>query len=258
MKKLNTMGLVFFVLLSMVSGGYSACEGDITCNGTVDGSDLAMFAADFGTTGCGTCDDVVARIEDLEDKIAQLETLLQHFTRSGNDIYIDGANLHIRSGSGETNGAVNGLGNLLVGYNEQRSSGNIRTGSHNVIIGEQHNYSSYGGLVTGVTNTLSGVYSSVTGGVGNIASGAYSSVSGGGGNTASGTVSSVSGGTTPPAACAAASVAVTKMLPTLKTHGLVAVSATRLAVPMPVSAAAGTTFPTDTPPVSAAVDTTRP
>ena len=68
MKKLYTITLVFFVLFSMVSVVYSACEGDITCNGTVDGSDLAIFATNFGTTGCGTCDDVVARIEELEDK----------------------------------------------------------------------------------------------------------------------------------------------------------------------------------------------
>ena len=135
MRKLNIMGLVFFVLFSMVSVGYSACEGDLTCNGTIDGSDLAMFAADFGTTGCGNCDDVINRLTEPEDKVALLEELLQHFTRNGNDVYIDGANLHIRNGSGYTHVGINGLGNLIVGYNELRAVGDDRTGSHNIVVG---------------------------------------------------------------------------------------------------------------------------
>ena len=49
---MKTIGLVFFVLFSMVSVGYSACEGDFDCDGDVDGSDLAVFAADFGRTDC--------------------------------------------------------------------------------------------------------------------------------------------------------------------------------------------------------------
>ena len=31
----------------MVSVGYSACEGDLNCDGDADGSDLVMFAANF-------------------------------------------------------------------------------------------------------------------------------------------------------------------------------------------------------------------
>ena len=150
--------------------------------------------------------------------MAALQDLLQHFSRNGNDISITGANLWIKSGSGTTDGAVNGLGNLIVGYNELREDRNDdRTGSHNIIVGTRNNYTSYGGLVAGYSehdfrrltprsaaetgNTASGEYSSVSGGDGNTASGQYSSVSGGGGNTASGDFSSVSGGTaTPPAA----------------------------------------------------------
>ncbi|MGV7224987.1 MAG: hypothetical protein ACQ9MH_26165 [Nitrospinales bacterium] len=60
MKKLNTMGLVFLVLFTMVSVGYSACEGDINCDGDTDGADLALLAADFGTTGCGPYDTLRA------------------------------------------------------------------------------------------------------------------------------------------------------------------------------------------------------
>ena len=49
-------------------------------------------------------------------------------------------NVHVQSGEGATwgtgsysSGTVNGLGNLIVGYNED--SGNTKTGSHNVVIG---------------------------------------------------------------------------------------------------------------------------
>ena len=154
-------------------------RGDLNCDGVVDGLDLADFSSDFGTTGCGTCDDVIARIDELETRIAQLESLLQHFTRIGNVIYIEGANLNIRSGSGETSGTVNGYGNLIVGYNEEWGSSNDRSGSHNIVVGEGHEYSKYGGLVVGFANTISGGYASVSGGNGNTASGPYSSVSGG-------------------------------------------------------------------------------
>ena len=116
-----SVGVVCFVLLNTVGIGHSECEGDINCSGTIDGSDLAILAADFGTIGCGTCDDVITRMEELEDKVVLLEQLLQHFSRDGNDIYIDGANLHVRDGSGDTDGTVNGLGNLIVGYNESRA-----------------------------------------------------------------------------------------------------------------------------------------
>lgn len=109
-----------------------------------------------------------------------------------NNIYLTGANLNIRSGSGRTYGAVNGLGNLIIGYNE--SDSDTRTGSHNLVVGPYQSYSSYGGFLAGFANTISGPFSSVSGGAGNTASGPYSSVSGGGWNTASGDFSSVSGG----------------------------------------------------------------
>jgi hypothetical protein len=135
-----------------------------------------------------------AYVNALEARIAALEAKLSGLTRSGNDFVITNANLYIQSGSGATDGALNGKGNLIVGYNELRGTGDLRTGSHNLIVGKQHNYSSYGGIVVGYNNTISGTYSSVSGGSGNTASGDKSSVSGGVLNTASSYVSSVSGG----------------------------------------------------------------
>ena len=40
----------------------------------------------------------------LEQRVAVLESLLAHFSRSGNEVYITGANLHIRNGLRATNG----------------------------------------------------------------------------------------------------------------------------------------------------------
>jgi hypothetical protein len=133
-------------------------------------------------------------VDALEERISALESKLIHFSRSENEVTISGANLNIISGSGSTAGAINGLGNLIIGYNELRGAGDDRTGSHNLVIGRYHNYSSYGGLVAGYYNTISNTYATVTAGRYNQATGTYSSVSGGVSNTASGDGSSVSGG----------------------------------------------------------------
>ncbi len=131
-------------------------------------------------------------------KITVLETLTQNMKRETINgklaVTFTGVNVHVRSGTGSTGGTINGLGNLIVGYDEARSTGTDKSGSHNIIIGTRHNYPSYGGLVVGYQNTIDGDYSSVTGGTGNKASNSYTWVGGGTGNTASGQYSSVSGG----------------------------------------------------------------
>ncbi len=131
---------------------------------------------------------------NLQNQINDLKALLANVTRIGNDITFSGVNVHIVNGTGTTDGEVDGLGNLIVGYNETRGSGDDRTGSHNIVVGSYQNYSSYGGLVAGSWNTISGYYSSVSGGRSNTASGGFASVSGGEANIASNLVSSVSGG----------------------------------------------------------------
>jgi hypothetical protein len=145
--------------------------------------------------------------KNLEQRVAALEQLLKHFSREDNEVFITGANLHIVNGLGDTNcfdeqfaeipDCPNGLGNLIVGYNESRAvSGgeDIRTGSHNVVVGEQHNFSSSGGLVVGSTNTISGDFAVVSGGASNTASGPGATVSGGQNNLAASFGATVSGG----------------------------------------------------------------
>lgn len=133
------------------------------------------------------------QVTSRDDEIAELNSLLAHFSRDGNDILITGANLHITNGLGTTE-SMNGSGNLIVGYNELRQSQNDRTGSHNIVVGKQHNFSSYGGLVAGDFNHIGGPFASVSGGFSNRALGQSSSVSGGITNTAGASNASVSGG----------------------------------------------------------------
>jgi len=109
-------------------------------------------------------------------------------------IVFDGVNVQVLDGSGDTAGAPNGLGNLIVGYNEDATGSRPRMGSHNLVVGPEHDYQSFGGLVAGVGNLIIGPHASVTGGEANTASGRAASVSGGAVNTASADGSSVTGG----------------------------------------------------------------
>lgn len=106
-------------------------------------------------------------------------------------IKFEGVNVQVVSGAGTEAAAVNGEGNVMIGYDENPGT---QTGSNNLILGGEQAYTSYGGILAGLNNTISGPFASVTGGGSNTASGAYSSVSGGEINTASAAYSSVSGG----------------------------------------------------------------
>jgi hypothetical protein len=173
---------VFMYRLAGNGAGGAIVDAD-----TLDGLD----SGDFYTQA-----EVDALLAEYDARITALEELLTSVTleNGGQDFVFTGVNVHVRSGSGYTGGMINGLGNLIVGYDEARSSGSDKSGSHNLVVGPNHNYTSYGGLVAGYQNTITGLNASVSGGYGNTASGWYSSVSGGAGNTTSGYTSSASGG----------------------------------------------------------------
>jgi hypothetical protein len=121
---------------------------------------------------------------------------------NGPHIYFSGANIHIVSGSTATADTVTGLGNLIIGYDEDPAAIGIplnpgdRGGSHNLVIGRWNRFTNaaFGGLVAGEGNTISNRAAIVSGGNGNTASGIEAIVNGGNSNTASGFVASVSGG----------------------------------------------------------------
>jgi hypothetical protein len=169
----------------------------------------ASFAGDGG---------IPARLAALEKEVASLKTqlaavksnkalLLGRYVKVdpncengliGPNIVFTGANIHIVDGSGATDdhegtGSLLGLGNLVIGYDENTSNLS-RTGSHNLVVGSDNGFSKYGGFIAGKFNGISGRFASVSGGTRNSASGDFSTVSGGSSNSASGDHSSISGG----------------------------------------------------------------
>ncbi|MCP4138528.1 MAG: hypothetical protein GY754_46650 [bacterium] len=162
---------------------------------------VLVFVFFTGCEGEGfNSSDPNTEFAELKAEVAELKRILEGVDRLNDPntnqptIRFSGVNVQIVSGSGSTGGDINGLGNLIVGYNEERSSGSEKPGSHNIIVGPEHNYTSFGGFVVGYHNTISDRFASVSGGNRNTASGQRSSVSGGNENTARGDFSSVSGG----------------------------------------------------------------
>ena len=150
------------------------------------------------------------QLVNLWGRVGALERTLTHVTSvtgAGGlpEVRITGANLRLVNGLRAT-ATANGLGNLLVGYNEPRQGENVQTGSHNVVVGQGHNFSSFGGLVVGRQNEISGTFAVVIGGFDNTASGASAAVSGGIFNRAIGESAAVSGGFDNKASASATSV----------------------------------------------------
>jgi hypothetical protein len=138
------------------------------------------------------------QLVNLWGRVRALEHTLTHVTSvtgAGGlpEVRITGANLRLVNGQRAT-ATTNGLGNLLVGYNEPREGENVRTGSHNMVVGQGHNFSSFGGLVVGRQNEIRGAFAAVSGGFDNTASGDSAAVCGGIFNRASGSTAAVSGG----------------------------------------------------------------
>ncbi len=202
--------------------------GDVNGDGDMDISDavytlLFLFGNGPAPKCLAACNpplgDVCDELNALKRRMAELEALTADMSVVENDprapgrtIRFTGVNLQIVNGSGATNGwrdggdpgrepaldppnAPDGLGNLIVGYNELgQDNADLRTGSHNIVAGIKNNYTSAGGIVVGHHSTISGFLATVTGGNRNQATGSLASVSGGQLNRATGPVSSVSGG----------------------------------------------------------------
>jgi hypothetical protein len=103
---------------------------------------------------------------------------------SGPNITFHGANIHIVNGLNATQ-LINGLGNLIIGYDEYAPQGNTyqgyeRSGSHNLVLGRYHKWfsSAFGNLMAGEWNVTS-TEGSFIAGYQNEASGLNSSVLGG-------------------------------------------------------------------------------
>ena len=152
----------------------------------------AEALATTSSTLTGAINELVARLNAADNATSALETKTTSMSVSGNNLYFTGLNVHIRNGAGSST-TVNGLGNLIVGYDEDIGN-DTKTGSHNLVVGAGHTYTNFCGLVVGHDNAITGQYASVSGGANCTASGNYSSVCGGQFNEASGQFSTVSGG----------------------------------------------------------------
>jgi hypothetical protein len=144
---------------------------------------------------CGTATTVQLPAEKAEQE--KLISILPDikYEASGIDskptIQFSGVNLQVVNGSGSET-TLNGAGNLVLGYD---SSPGTQSGSHDLVLGTVgQSYTSYGGIVGGRENTLSGPYASILGGAYSTASGSTSVIAGGFDNRAAANEATVSGG----------------------------------------------------------------
>ena len=52
----------------------------------------------------------------LQSEVSSLQSTLAGVTRDGSTLLLSGLNLQLESGAGSTGAPVNGLGNLIIGY----------------------------------------------------------------------------------------------------------------------------------------------
>lgn len=159
------------------------------------------------------------RLQNLEDKLSCVSD-----ESDASDVFFVGCNIHVRDGSGATEGVdgslQSGRGNLILGYNEASRNGespevcsnssaadvvtcrqeggiwgrDLQTGIHNLVVGSGHTFTQHSGIVAGRNNAITGVGANAIGGRSNHASGEMASVTGGTENTATGKSSVVVGG----------------------------------------------------------------
>ena len=134
-------------------------------------------------------DETAAAVSAIDTWISNVDPLFDYLTVDTitNSVVFEGANVFVQSGSGSTDGTVNGLGNLIVGYNEFTGIRSTdQAGSHNLVVGSDNGFTSYGGIVSGESNRTAAPYSSVVGGYSNAAIGSFSMVLGGSDASATG------------------------------------------------------------------------
>lgn len=135
------------------------------------------------STAEASLESVTALGSENDDRLEQMEQLLScvTFDKADQNFIIENCNLTVRNGTGETQ-SQNGSGNIIIGYNEDAFNNKDRGGSHNLVIGAEHQYSAYGGLVVGENHQINSPYASITGGRDNRVSASHATI-GGGANT---------------------------------------------------------------------------
>ena len=157
-----------------------------TANGQLSALDGRLKTLETGGGGGGSTSPALTELAKYVTVVPGMVNGLK-----GPHVIFRGANVHVQSGAGTTDeidpltgvirvGGQTGLGNLVVGYNELQGSGS-REGSHNLVVGPFHTFTSTGGTVFGRSNWILGKHATVLGGVDNRSRAIASSILGGNG-----------------------------------------------------------------------------
>jgi trimeric autotransporter adhesin len=168
------------------------------------------------------------RIRNLEASLSNVRALNGVLSIEGvngvRTVRLTGVNLQVVNGLSRTE-TINGAGNIIIGYDEPNSfttkpicsqarafngaliadeagclaAGGVfstqhKSGSHNLVLGTQNGYSSFGGMVGGRFNYINEIFASVLGGVDNRASGRFSAIVSGQGHLTQESGATVLGG----------------------------------------------------------------
>lgn len=101
----------------------------------------------------------IAELEGETFGVAELLSYM-HADTVANEVIFTGANVLIVNGSGDTDTA-NGLGNLLLGYDEDADGSEPRQGSHNLVIGKENGYEGVASIVHGSWSSTEDDYAAV-------------------------------------------------------------------------------------------------
>jgi hypothetical protein len=148
--------------LAALEAGLAGLQAQVTTNATAIGANAADIAVNQGEISAHTASiavitsDVAANQASISTNsaaigsntagIAALDTTFSGTTRVGDLLTFSGVNVQIVDGSGDTSGPTNGLGNLIIGYDEN-TTGVAHTGSHNLVLGSEHEYTSFAELL---------------------------------------------------------------------------------------------------------------
>ncbi len=217
--------------LSGTNSTIADLEAELTAaNGVIASLDTKLTEAGDATTNLEvkltSANAVITSLrKDLDavegNSVLALDDYLSFNTDSGYATALfSGINVQVHNGTNPNNifTTVNGLGNVIIGFNLPKLSGDEvcsvgpyysqgscetaggiwalshKTGSPNLVGGTANSYTSVGGLVFGDGNGITRRYATVGGGKDNLASGYASSVNGGRNNIAMSNMSVVNGG----------------------------------------------------------------
>ena len=160
---------------------------------TDQGYATETFVADQGYATEDWVLDQGYSTDTVDSDLAALAGYLSVDT-SADSIVLSSANVYIQSGQGTSSpSSPNGLGNLIIGYDEDSSDS--KTGSHNIVVGPYHSYTGAAAIIGGYDNTSGddGYWTAVFG-YQNLVDEQCATVTGGYSNTATGFAATVTSG----------------------------------------------------------------